>query len=253
MPAGAGASVSPAPVPPQPPVTLVCTPVPRSKNDTQSAEPRQRRNREAELNAAAIRVFCQKGYAAASIRDVANEVGVLKGSLYHYISSKEDLLTRIFDDAHEQAVRIMDDVSELDVDPLTRLREYFERHVTWYLEHVEHATVFFREWRFLTGERRRIVKARRDGYEQFIAGLIKDGQAAGSIAADLDVKYALYYVLGAVNAVPEWYRRTGRDRPARIAAIYADLTVAALTGAPTPAAQVPPASAQRRSRAAASS
>ncbi|MEZ5124461.1 MAG: TetR/AcrR family transcriptional regulator [Solirubrobacterales bacterium] len=186
------------------------------RGTTPSLEPRQHRNREAEL-AAAIRVFCQKGYAAASIRDVANEVGVLQGGLYHYISSRRTssrgssttLCSRRAD--HGRRVR----ARRRPADAAARIRRA-SRHLV--LEHVEHATVC-REWRFLTGERRRIVKARRDGYEQFIAGLIKDGQAAsGSIAADLDVKYALYYVLGAVNAVPEWYRRTGRDRPARIAA-----------------------------------
>jgi AcrR family transcriptional regulator len=195
------------------------------------AAPRGRRNREAEVHEAAIRVFCAKGYAAASIQDVANEVGVLKGSLYHYIDSKEDLLTRIFDDAHTQAMRIIDDVSRMEAPPLERLREFFARHVTWYLAHVEHATVFFREWRFLTGERRAIVAARRDGYEEFLRTLIVDCQKSGDVDPGLNVKYALFFVLGAVNAVPEWYRRTGNDSPAEIAAEYADLTIGTLTGA----------------------
>src|SRR3978361_1430139 len=64
----------------------------------QEAGVRQRRNRSPDVLEAAIRVFHKKGYASASIQDVAEEVGVLKGSLYHYIDSKEDLLARIFED-----------------------------------------------------------------------------------------------------------------------------------------------------------
>ena len=59
----------------------------------------RRRNRGQDVIEAAIRVFHKKGYASASIQDVAAEVGVLKGSLYHYIDSKEDLLARIFEDS----------------------------------------------------------------------------------------------------------------------------------------------------------
>lgn len=190
----------------------------------------KRRNREKDVHRAAIRIFCAKGYSAASIQDVANEVGVLKGSLYHYISSKDDLLTRIFDDAHEQASALLEEVAALEVTPLERLRYYFEHHVTWYLENVEHATVFFREWSFLTGDRREVVARRRRSYERYIAGMIEDCQRVGDIDPQLNVKYALFFVLGAVNAVPEWYRKTGRDEPARIASIYADLTIGALTG-----------------------
>jgi AcrR family transcriptional regulator len=190
----------------------------------------KRRNREAEVNAAAIRVFYEKGYSAASIQDVASAVGVLKGSLYHYINSKEDLLTAIFDDADIQATAIMDAVAELDIAPLERLRTYFERHVKWYLDNVEHATVYFREWRFLTGERLQIVIDRRHRYERYIRGLIEDCKSAGDVHPGVDSKYALFFILGAVNAVPDWYRPDGPDSAERIAEIYAEMTIGTLVG-----------------------
>lgn len=190
----------------------------------------KRRNREAEVSAAAIQVFYEKGYAAASIQDVANAVGVLKGSLYHYINSKEDLLTAIFDDADIQATAIMDAVAELDVTPLERLRTYFARHVRWYLDNIQHATVYFREWRFLTGERLEVVIDRRHRYERFIRGLIEDCKAAGDVHPGVDTKYALFFVLGAVNAVPDWYRPDGPDSAERIAQMYADMTIGTLVG-----------------------
>ena len=63
----------------------------------QATDGRQRRNRSQDVLEAAVRVFHKKGYASSSIQDIADEVGVLKGSLYHYIDSKEDLLISIFD------------------------------------------------------------------------------------------------------------------------------------------------------------
>ena len=65
----------------------------------QATDNRQRRNRSQDVLEAAVRVFHKKGYASSSIQDIADEVGVLKGSLYHYIDSKEDLLARLFEDS----------------------------------------------------------------------------------------------------------------------------------------------------------
>jgi hypothetical protein len=128
-------------------------------------------------------------------------------------------------------MRLIDEIAALDAPPLVRLRSYFERHVKWYLDNVEHASVFFHDWRFLTGERLEIVKERRDGYERFIREVIEAAQRAGEIHPGLPPKYALLYILGAVNAVPDWYRRSGRDSAEKIASLYADLTIGTLTGA----------------------
>lgn len=210
---------------------------PRGKAAKVSELPK-RRNREAEVLQAAVTVFWKKGYPAASIQDVASEVGVLKGSLYHYIESKEALLMRVMDAAHEQSMALIHEVAAFDAPPLTKLRTYFERHVKWYLDNVEHASVFFHEWRFLTGERLEVVKERRDGYERFLRDVIEAAQRSGDIDARVPSKYMLLYILGAVNAVPDWYRRSGRDSAERIASVYADLTIGTLTGTAPSAAPV---------------
>src|SRR3954470_12301411 len=71
-------------------------------------------SREDEILAAAARIFREKGYHAASVRDIAESVGLLKGSLYHYIRSKEELLARLFDGALEGTVRELDLIASRD-------------------------------------------------------------------------------------------------------------------------------------------
>jgi TetR/AcrR family transcriptional regulator, cholesterol catabolism regulator len=194
------------------------------------ADPARRRNRKVDVMDAAIDVFWRKGYAAASVQDVADSVGVLKGSLYYYIDSKEDLLFRILEDVHEGSRRILDEVVSLDATPLERVRTYIERHVEWYLDNVEEVTVYFRDWRFLTGERLDIVAERRRGYDRVVRELIVAAQRSGEVDPSIDPKYASFFVLAAVNHVPDWYRRGVGDSPADIAAAYADLTVGTLRG-----------------------
>lgn len=191
-------------------------------------------NRQAEVTQAAIEIFWQKGYRAASIQDVAEKVGVLKGSLYYYIESKEDLLWRIIEDVHEEWSEILQEAGALDAGPIDRIHAFIKLHIEWYLRNMKEVSVFFREWNHLTGERLRTVKERRRRYEQVIRELISAAQEAGDVSSELDLAYASRYVLAAVNAVPDWYRPSSGDSPARVADAYADMTIGLLTGTPRP-------------------
>src|SRR4051812_27611291 len=83
------------------------------------------RRRDQEVLDAAAKVFHTRGYADASVQDIADELGILKGSLYHYIDSKEDLLFRLLDETHDDVQKNLDEVAALpDLTPLERLREY---------------------------------------------------------------------------------------------------------------------------------
>lgn len=200
---------------------------------TDGTPPRSgRRNRDGEIIDAAIEVFSRKGYAAASVQDVADAVGLLKGSLYHYISSKEELLFRIFDESHRQGAAIIEEVSALDLSPLERLHRYFERYVLWYLDNIERVGLYFKEWRYLEGERRQTVVNQGRLYARFVRELIEEAQAAGEVDGDVDPKLAAFFIMGAVNAVPDWYHRDGRESPAKLARRYADMSVQVLTGQP---------------------
>src|SRR5437870_367774 len=66
----------------------------------------QRRSaeRERSIRAAALRIFRQKGYHAASMQNIADAVGLYKGSLYYYVSSKEELLVRLFEGRADQVL-----------------------------------------------------------------------------------------------------------------------------------------------------
>lgn len=191
---------------------------------------RERRDRRDEVHGAAIAVFCAKGFAAASMQDVADAVGVLKGSLYHYVASKDELLERIFAAAAQASGLRMEAVAALDADPVGRLRAFVEGEVGWDLEHHEHATVLRREWPYLQGEWRAIVVGHREVYESFVRGLISDCVGAGVTQPGLDATHAPRFVLGALDATPEWYRPSGADPPGHVARVYADMTLGAVLG-----------------------
>jgi len=86
----------------------------RTGTGRNSARGAKRGSRQAEVTQAAVEIFAQKGYRAASIQDVADKVGVLKGSLYYYIDSKEDLLWRIIEDVHKEWAAILQQAGSLN-------------------------------------------------------------------------------------------------------------------------------------------
>jgi AcrR family transcriptional regulator len=189
----------------------------------------RRRNRGEDVIEAAIRVFHKKGYASASIQDVAAEVGVLKGSLYHYIDSKEDLLARIFEDSAGHFEAMLVEASELDAPPVERLRSFARECSLWYLQNIERVAIYVNEWEHLSGKRLKEVKRIRVAYEQRLAELIGAVKEAGEAAPDLDLNYATYFIFGALNGLPTWYRRRGPDPAERIADAYAGMIVATVT------------------------
>lgn len=194
--------------------------------------PRKRTNlkRYNEVLDAAIHLFCERGYPSTSIHDVADSVGMLKGSLYYYIKSKEDLLFQILSDADEMMDDIQLQIQSLDTLPLERMRTFIKSIVRWYCEHFEHATVTFKEWMHLTGDQLEIQLQRRQKYEDMVKNLLLECQESGDVSKELDVSLARSYILGAINAVPQWYQKQGPETPETIASLYSEMTISMLTG-----------------------
>lgn len=182
-----------------------------------------REGREVEIKRAAARIFREKGYDATSIQDIADAVGILKGSLYYYIDSKEDLLFDVIKGAHEQGLEQVRTWVEEEGPPATRLRAAIESHVTGNLENIAAVAVFFQDFRALGPERRAEIVADRDFYDANLRELVQKGQAAGVFNPALDPKLAVMAMLGMINWVYQWYREDGRLRPAQIARSFADL------------------------------
>jgi AcrR family transcriptional regulator len=195
----------------------------------------ERRNRDSEVVAAGIKVFHSRGFSAATMQDVADEVGVLKGSLYHYISSKEDLLYRILKESHDQAAAIMDEVAALQVTPIERLRAYLLRIHMWYLTNHERANVYYNQQRYLTGRNREEVRAQARAFEQFLRELLAEARGSGVLRPDLDLRLATLFLLGALNSLPRWYQPGSSYQPEQVAEAFTDMAVRALLPDPVDA------------------
>lgn len=184
--------------------------------------------RRQELIDAAARIFQDKGYEATSIQDVADALGILKGSVYYYIDSKEDLLFAAIQEVHESALANTAKIKQLDEDPLTLIRLFIESHVKHVSDNLVKATVFFHDFRSLDRERHDYIVKERDSYDLFLRDLISRGQRNGSICKDIDPKIATLALLGMMNWIYQWYKVGGGMDPSQIGRQFADLALAGL-------------------------
>ena len=182
-----------------------------------------------ELVDAAARIFQAKGYEAASIQDIAEALGILKGSIYYYIDSKEDLLFAVVQEVHETALANLERLRQVDAGPLAKIRLFVQMHIRHFTDNQVKVTVFFHDFRSLAGERRDYIVAERAAYTNYLRELIAEGQRDGTVCPDVDPKLATLAILGMINWTYQWYQAEGARDAGEIGAAFADLAVAGLT------------------------
>jgi AcrR family transcriptional regulator len=127
-----------------------------------AAPPRERAE---EVYSAALRLFHEKGYHATSMQDIAAAVGLYKGSLYHYIGSKEDLLVQVFERAMASLLADVERiVADASLPPRKQLQLVVQAHVSAVADNRDALTVYLYEFRALAGEALDKVRAQRERY-----------------------------------------------------------------------------------------
>jgi TetR/AcrR family transcriptional regulator, cholesterol catabolism regulator len=183
--------------------------------------------REDEILAAAARIFREKGYHGTSVRDIAESVGLLKGSLYHYIRSKEELLVRLFEGALEGTVRELQTIAARDASASDRLRDMVKAYVRAVTANLDAVGLYLREWRSLPAPDLGRLRAKRHAMRALFEDVVAEGVRAREFAAG-DEKIATLAILGMCNWTFEWYRPRGRLRPEDLANELAERAVRSL-------------------------
>lgn len=184
--------------------------------------------RRAELVVAAARLFSERGYHGTSMKHLGDELGLLKGSLYAHIGSKEELL---FDVVEQGALRFLERGRAsvtMSGGAALRLETFLIGHIETATEHLDAATVFLNEWRYLSDDLRAQIQVKRDAYEGLVREILSEGIDSGEFRPDSDVDTAARLVLSAGNWVYAWYRPGGPLSATDIARGYAELIVRGL-------------------------
>jgi AcrR family transcriptional regulator len=185
-----------------------------------------------EVLEAAAAVFQEKGYQAARIEDIATRVGILKGSLYYYIESKEDLLYALTVDGHTKGLEaIQEDDATRAADAATRLGAFVTRWMAMVPTTGEYAQMREREVRLLSDERRAKVMEMRNEMHRYLRRIIEQGIAEGHFDANIDPGVATNSIFELLNSTVRWFRPSGRLSYDDLGVFYRDFVLGGLSSA----------------------
>jgi AcrR family transcriptional regulator len=185
----------------------------------------ERAHRRDQMLQVAARLFSERGYHGTSMQDLAEDLGMLRGSLYAHIESKEDLLFHIVDEGADRFIARMSEVASSDSDPFEKLRAGLLAHITTVAEHLDASTVFLNDWRLLSPARKKQIGKKRSRYEQLVSSIIEEGIKSGSFRNDLDPRFAALTFLSTVNWLYQWYDPKGPLDAAGIADKFSEILI----------------------------
>jgi len=185
--------------------------------------------RRAEMVAAAAKLFSQRGYHGTSMQHLADALGLQRGSLYAHIGSKEELLFDVVNDGADRFLERGERAFNADALASDRLQRLLVGHIETAIEHLDAATVFLNEWRYLSVDLKELIQAKRDHYEALVRQIIDEGIAGGEFRSDANVRFAARLVLSAGNWTYAWYRPGGELGPTEIGERFAELIIRGLT------------------------
>lgn len=183
--------------------------------------------RRQELIKVACRVFAAKGFDAASLQDIADEFGVLKGSLFHYIQSKDELLSEIIQGVHLGAEDEVWSIARQDKPAISRLQRLIAAYVVYVSEHLAEVTVWLHDFNALDEATRETIRRYEDRDRRRLVELIAEAQSEGAIRADLDPRLVSLALLGAMNWVHRWFRPRGLPA-GEVGELFSDMFIAGL-------------------------
>jgi AcrR family transcriptional regulator len=188
--------------------------------------------RDREVLDTAAAVFARQGYAAATVQQVADELGILKGSIYYYIKTKEDLLFRLMREVHEELDALLAEIKATEgISAIERLEHYVRAQETYNLGNLTKISVYYDNLDQLSDANRNEILARRRAHETFVVDLILDGQREGTIDDQRDARLIAFSVFATVIWPYRWYRPRGRVKAADVIESCVDFVMRGVTPA----------------------
>lgn len=188
------------------------------------------------LLTAGAQAFAERGFHATTTRDIATRAGLSPAGLYVHYPSKQALLAHLSLTGHRAALDLVTTALSGAGDPVARTHRMVEAFVSWHAEHHVVARVVQYELRSLDDDSRAEVNAVRRRLEDVVEDVVREGVRDGSMTAD-QPRTAARAVLSLAVDVARWFDPRGRENPAQVGRIYADLAVRMLGAAPPPSAR----------------
>ena len=153
----------------------------------------------------ASKLFREKGFGAASMRDLAEHVGVEAASLYNHIQSKSEILQTICFKVANEFMTNLEVVEASNQSTLKKMETIIRLHIRMMLDQYEYVYIADHEWRHLPEPYLSNFLNQRRSYRKRLADIIEDGTAKGEMKP-FDPYTAVLVILSAISGIDSWQR-----------------------------------------------
>ncbi|MEV0326860.1 TetR/AcrR family transcriptional regulator [Micromonospora echinospora] len=157
---------------------------------------------------AAAKVFAEKGFANATVRDIADEADMLSGSLYYYFDSKEAMVEEVLAAYLDLTVTGYQRAADELADPVEALHKLVSLALHGLVQYRAEVTILQNDWHSIRPIES-IVRRQRE-VETIWLGTLERGVAAGVFRSDLDLRMVYRTLMGAIQAVIRWFDPRGK-------------------------------------------
>lgn len=173
----------------------------------------------------AAELFREKGYAASSMRDLAQKLGIEAASLYSHIKSKEEILQNLCFDMAAEFRKSLDDVEKLNVSSGEKLKQGIIGHIQVMAKDLTASAVFMNEHRHLSQPWLRQFLLLRINYINRFKEIIEQGVRNGEFKSSIDRKLAVMTLFSSLNWMPMWYDPSSAINSSELGEQLADMLV----------------------------
>ncbi len=176
----------------------------------------------------AARIFCEKGYEGASMRDLSRASGMSLAGLYHYFESKEELLYLIQKHAFQTIIENAREKLKQSSDPEERLRLFVENHLEYFLANKEAMKVLTHEDETLKNGRGSQVRAIKREYYRICFDLLEDLRTSNDL--EFSSRLAVLSLFGMINWIYTWHNPRVDANAKALAAQMGDIFLQGIFG-----------------------
>jgi AcrR family transcriptional regulator len=184
------------------------------------------------LVAAAARVFERRGYADATLDDIAAEAGVSKPTVYQYVSSKQRLLEIIVEQAIYPLRDGIEQIVASEAAAEEKLEAYVHLHVNAAIRYKPYYVVLMADQHQLSPQALRGYQSWARQVNHAAEQLLRQGIKEGLVRADIDLAVTVNLLNSALTSIARWYRPADRLKPAQVADQVMNLLHGLLLSAP---------------------
>lgn len=175
-----------------------------------------------EIHRVIARLFAYRGYHSTSMREIARELGMNQSSLYHYFTSKEDILFKLMNDAIDDVLVTLEEICVSDLLPEDKLKRVLDSYIQSYAGDQERLILLVNEMNSLNEKYRLILVEKQRKYVQLIRSILNELVDEDKMKK-VDPTVATFAFFGMVHYTIKWYHKDGPVTLEELAKLFVEI------------------------------